>query len=229
LANLDYKPDYLTKTKDMKLFLSTLSLLMAVFFISPMQAQSTKEIKKDIHSKSMKEARKESKKLAKEGFAVSPGQLPMDKQIEDVWLKRRATDDEGTPMYFIADARSVGETHAAAKMQAYELAKINLAGQIGTEVAGLIETTVANSQLSAEDASSVTQTIGTFKSKVISEMGRILTLLEASRNIDKNSEVYITLAYSQKTAMEMAKKIIREELTNKADLNAETLDKILDF
>ncbi len=213
----------------MKSFLYTLCLSLAVLFIAPVQAQSTKEIKKDIHAKAMKEARKESKKLTKEGFAVSPGQLPMDKQIEAVWIKRYEKDDEGTPMYFIADSRSVGETHAAAKMQAYELAKVNLAGQIGTEVAGLLETTVANSQLNAEDAASVTETVGTFKSKVISEMGRILTLFEASRNIDKNTEVNVTLAYSQKTALEMAKKLIREDLSTKAKINAETLDKILDF
>ena len=114
-------------------------------------------------------------------------------------------------------------------MQAYEMAKINLAGQIGTEVAGLIETTLANSQLNAEDAASVTETVASFKSKVMSEMGRIETLFEASRNIDKNTEVNVTLAYSTESAKEIAKKMIRKDLSEKAKLNSETLDELLDF
>lgn len=44
-------------------------------------------------------------------------------------------------------------------MQALELAKQNLAGQIQTEVTALIENTVANKQLSQEQAASVTQSV----------------------------------------------------------------------
>jgi len=113
-----------------------LSLLMALVFASPIYAQNTKSIEKEIKSKAIKDARKEAKKLSKDGFAVAPGQLPMDKQIESVWIKRYETDKDGKPAYFLADARSVGETHSAAKLQAYEVAKINLASQMGVEVAG---------------------------------------------------------------------------------------------
>ena len=47
---------------------------------------------------------------------------------------------------------SIGGNYDAAKMQALELAKQNLAGQIQTEITALIENTVANKQLSAEEA-----------------------------------------------------------------------------
>lgn len=47
---------------------------------------------------------------------------------------------------------SIGENYDAAKMQALELAKQNLAGQIQTEVTALVENTVANKQLSQEQA-----------------------------------------------------------------------------
>ena len=56
-----------------------------------------------------------------------------------------------------------GENYDAAKMQALELAKQNLAGQIQTEVTALIENTVANKQLQAEEAASVVQSIIPFK------------------------------------------------------------------
>jgi hypothetical protein len=213
----------------MKKFLVIIGLILACSVAIPTSAQSEKQIKKELKGKAIKEARKEAKKLAKEGFTVAPGQLPMDKQIESVWMKRYETDDEGRPAYFMADARAVGETHSAAKLQAYEVAKINLAGQIGVEVAGLVETTLANAQLNAEDAASVTETVATFKSIVGSKMGRTLTLFEASRVIDKNTEVTVTLGYNYQTAIDMAKNVLREEMKAKAKVNAEQLDKILDF
>jgi hypothetical protein len=138
-------------------------------------------------------------------------------------------DKDGNPAYFIATSTSVGETQAAAKMQAYELAKIDLARQIGTEIAGLVETNLANKQLNSEDAASVTETVASFKSIVVSKMGRVLNVFEAYRTIDKNTEVRVTTAYSYETAVEMAKREIRKELESKADLNQKKVDEILDF
>jgi hypothetical protein len=71
--------------------------------------------------------------------------------------------------------------------------------------------------------------VATFKSIVGSKMGRLLTLFEASRTIDKNTEVTVTLGYDYATALEMAKNILREEMKDKAKVNAEQLNKILDF
>lgn len=213
----------------MKQLFSTMVLILAVVIALPSMAQSTKQIKKDIHKKAMKEARKEAKKLKKDGFNVAPGQLPMDKQIEATWIKRYETDDKGNKKWFVVDARAVGETHSAAKMQANEVAKINLAGQIGSEVAGLVETNIANAQLNAEEAASVTETVATFKSIVGSKIGRTSTFFEADKNIGKNTEVFITIGYNYEDAINMAKDIIRNGLKEKAKVQSGQLDKILDF
>ena len=213
----------------MKKITTILTIVLAVLFVVPVMSQSEKSIKKDIKKKAMKEARKEAKKLKKDGFEVAPGQLPMEKQIEQTWIKRYETTDEGQKKWFIADARAVGETHTAAKLQAYEVAKVNIAGQIGTEVAGLVETNIANAQLNAIDAASVTETVATFKSLIGSKMGRTNTLFEADKQIGKNTEVYVTIGYSYQEAINMAKEMIREEMTKKADFNSEKLDQILDF
>ena len=197
--------------------------------VVPVMAQSTKAIKKDLHKKSLKEARKEAKKLKKDGFKVAPGQLPMDKQIEATWIKRYETDDKGNKKWFVTDARAVGETHSAAKLQANEVAKVNLAGQIGTEIAGLVETNIANAQLNAEEAASITETVATFKSIVGAKMGRTFTFFEADKTIGKNTEVFVTIGYSYEAAVEMSKNIIRKELKAKTKVQSEQLDKILDF
>lgn len=208
-----------------KVIIFTLSALIII----PLQAQDSDQIKKDIHQKAMKEARKEAKTLKKEGFKVAPGQLPMDKQIESTWVKRYETDDQGNKKWFVTDARALGETHSAAKMQAYEVAKVNLAGQIGTEVAGLIETNLANAQLSTQDAASVTETVATFKSIFGSKLGRTSTFFEADRPDGKNIEVFVTIGYNYADAVNMAKDIIRKGLKEKANVQSEKLDEILDF
>ncbi|OYT17853.1 MAG: hypothetical protein B7C24_00285 [Bacteroidetes bacterium 4572_77] len=213
----------------MRILLTSITLLVALILSTPAFSQSEKEIKKDIKKKALKDARKEAKRLKKDGFKVAPGQLPMDKQIEQVWIKRYETDNEGNKMWFITDARAVGESHSAAKMQANEVAKIAIANQIGAEVAGLIETNIANSQLNAEDAASITETVATFKSIVGSKLGRINTLFDASKTIDKNTEVFITLGYSYASAVEMSKKILREQLKEKANLQSDQLNQLLDF
>jgi len=214
----------------MKKIIFVLSFVFAFGSVGQIVAQQTeKELKKEIKSKATKNARKEAKKLKKDGYKVDPGQLPMDKQLDESWQKRLLKDKDGYPAYFIATSTAVGETQAAAKMQAYELAKIDLARQIGTEIAGLVETNLANKQLNAEDAASVTETVAAFKSIVVSKMGRVLNVFEAYRIIDKNTEVRVTTAYSYETAVEMAKNEIRKELEGKAELNQQKVDEILDF
>lgn len=214
----------------MKTLLKTLVFILAFMIAVPGIAQNdAKQIKKDIHKKALKEARKEAKKLKKDGFKVAPGQMPMDKQIEATWIKRAETDDKGNKKWFVVDARAVGETHTAAKLQATEVAKANLAGQIGTEVKGLIETTIANAQLNAEEAASVTETVATFKSIVGSKLGRINTLFAANKTIGTNIEVYVTIGYSYDVAIEMAKDIIRKELKEKTKMQSDKLDQLLDF
>lgn len=213
----------------MKTLLTTITLVFAILIAVPTFAQSDKAIKKSISKKAMKDARKQAKSLKKEGFSVSPGQLPMDKQIESAMIKRSQMDDKGSYVWFVVDARAVGETHTAAKMQANEVAKINLAGEIGTSVAGEIETTIANQQLDAEEAESLTKSIATFRSKIGSRIGRTTTLFEADRKIGKNSEVYVTIGYSYNDAVKLAKDIIREELKKEAKMQADKMDAILDF
>jgi len=213
----------------MKRLLSTLVFILAILVTVPGIAQDTKQMKKDIDKKAMKQARKQAKELKKDGFKVDPGQMPMDKQIEDTWLKRAEVDENGNKMWFVANAKAVGETHTAAKLQASEVAKVNLAGQIGTEVVGLVETTIANAQLSPDEAESVTETVAAFQSKIGAKIGRTTTLFEASRGKGDVTEVFITLGYNYADAVRIAKDIIRKDLKEKANIQSDKLDELLDF
>lgn len=171
---------------------------------------------------------KEVKKYTQEGWQVTPGALPMERQLEHSWRMQEEKDEEGQPKYIMGEAMSIGENYDAAKMQAVELAKQNLAGQIQTEVTALIENTVANKQLEKEQAASITQTVSASKNLISQSLGRTIPVVELYRvKGNKNKEVLVRLAYDTDAALQAAKKVIRDELQKKGDDLHEQLDKLL--
>jgi len=205
--------------------------LTMVFLMSGvvMAQQTDKELKKEIKDKAVRQARKEARKLKKDGYYVAPGALPMDKQLEKAWMKQYEENDEGYPEYFVAQGISVGETQAAAKIQATEVAKLELAGQISSNIAALIENSIANQQLNNEDAASVTKTVAASKNLIAQELGRVLTLVEFYKDIDKNIEANVRLGYSYELAIEAGKKVIRKSLEEETKIGHEKLEELMNW
>jgi hypothetical protein len=217
----------------MKKVLSIIILFAVVFALPVAQAadrKSEKKVKKEMKRKAFKDARKEARRFRKDGWYVAPGALPMDKQVEKSWERQYEEDDKGYPLYLIATGNSVAETQSAAKLQAMELAKLELAGVVETNIIALIENSVANNQLSREDAASVTKTVAASKNIIAQEIGRVITFFEIYREIgDKNIESSVRIGYNSEMAHEMAKKAIKQQLEDKTEELHEKLDKILDF
>jgi TATA-box binding protein (TBP) (component of TFIID and TFIIIB) len=187
-----------------------------------------KQAKKELEAKVSKDIRKEAKRLKKGGWVVSPGALPLEKQLERSYLMQYEYDENLFPKYIMASAQSIGENYDAAKNTATSLAKTNLAEQIQTEVTVLIENIVTNQQLAAEDALSLTETIKTSKSLINQSIGHVVTVVECYRVLDnKNREVLIRIAYDGKMAKEAAKKVLRQELERKGEKLRKELDQAL--
>lgn len=185
---------------------------------------------KELNSKASKAARKEAKKLKKEGWTVTPGALPMDKQLDRSYKMQYEYEEGGYPKYIMADAMSIGENYDAAKRQAIELAKENIAAEMETEMTALIENTVANKQLTAEQAASVTQTITASKNIISQRLGRVVPVMECYRTkSNKNKEVLVRVAYNAKMATDSAKRVVREQLEEKGIELHEELDAVLGF
>ena len=187
-----------------------------------------KASKKDLNEKATKAARKDAKKLTKEGWITAPGALPLEKQLDKSYMMQMEYDEDMYPKYLMGEAMSIGENYDAAKMQALELAKQNLAGQIQTEVTALIENSVANKQLANEDAASLTQSIMGAKNLISQSIGRTITVMECYRvKSNKNKEVLVRIAYNGAMAKAAAKRAIQEELNEKSEEIHKKLDEIL--
>ena len=195
-----------------KTFLILSALLITAI---PMMAQNNKDTWKErkelrkmsrdaLKEKASKDARKEAKALTKEDWKAAPGALPLERQLDRSYMMQQEFDDDMFPKYLMGEGLSIGENYDGAKMQALELAKQNLAGQIQTEITALVESNVANKQLSADDAATVTQTV----------MGA-------------KNEVLVRVAYNSAMAKEAAKKAVRKDLESKGDDLLNQLDKAM--
>ena len=215
----------------MKKLILAITLLFAASALMPVISQtSAKDSEKDLKKRSMKMARKEAKKKTKAGYFVAPGALPMDKQLEKAFVKQNMEDDKGYPKYIVASGNSVAGTRTAAKIQATETAKLTLAGTISTNVAALVEQNIANEQITREESATLTKMVAASKNIIAQELGRVIPLTELYKNIGSdNVECDVQIAYDSKTAMDMAKTVIRKQLAGEADALQKKLDKMMNF
>lgn len=187
-----------------------------------------KASKKELNEKASKDARKEAKRLTKEGWKSAPGALPLEKQLDKSYMMQYQYDNEGFPMYLMAEGMSTGGNYDAAKMQALELAKQNLAGQIQTEITSIIENTVANNQGEQGDVASLTKSVMASKNLITQSIGRVIPVVETYRVVNGNNrEVLVRVAYSIDAAKKVARKAIQEDMEKRGDELHNQLDKLL--
>ena len=187
-----------------------------------------KASREELNQKASKDARKDAKKFRKEGWQVVPGALPLEKQLDKSYMMQYEYDEDMFPKYIMGEAMSIGENYDAAKMQALELAKQNLAGQIQTEATALIDNTLGNDQTAPEEAASITRSAMAAKNLISQNIGRTITVVELYKTLgNKNKQVLVRIAYNSEMAKAAAKKAIRQDLEQRGDNLHEKLDELL--
>ena len=190
--------------------------IMAMFLIGTTATyaqKTTDEIRKEMNKKAGKDARKEAKRLKKEGWEVAPGALPIEKQLDRAYMMEYDIADSGLPKYVMGNAMSIGEHYDAAKMQALQLAKQNMAGSIQTEVSALVEGLVSNKQLTAGEAASLSETTMTSKALITQKLGRIITVAEMYRTLENGNKEVGALIYRHKLNNTCSHLIMKQQQT----------------
>lgn len=223
-----------------KLLLVAMSLIMAcgVSF-----AQEAKEVlkerqeiaklaKKELKARSTKEARKEAKKLTKQGFVVFPGDLPLAKQLDRSYMMEyeyvQASSGSVVPKYLVGRGMATGENYSAAQNAAIEVAKEYVAGLAEIEVSTITEMTLANNE--NEEPTSVAEVISASKNIVSKRLGEIQPIVSIHKDEKNgNKTVAVRVVYDRNTVLKTYKQVIREELEKKGEKLHEQLDKALGF
>ena len=208
----------------------------AIFFSASLFAQTSKkelkkedrELTKEVKEKAVRNARRDARKMKKEGWKVNPGTLPLDKLTENAWKKQLQTDEKGDPRYITADGDAVAKTKTAAELQAIEMGKLQLAGLIESNISALISGNIANAQLSTKDAASVTEIVASSKNLIATKLWYVNPFYKVYKNIGDNKvKVQVKLFYDTKQSLQIAKKVVRKELKDKLKLNEEKLEKLM--
>lgn len=178
-----------------------------------------------------KESRKQAKQMAKEGWKVAPGALSLEKQIERAALFQNSFEDDYiTPKYVSGDATSIAENYDAGKMQALELARINLVSSIEASITRIVDNNTHNKQLGTGDAASVIGTLGKVKTHITKKIGQSIPVVEVYKELKNgNVAVRVMTFYSMDTARKIAKEAIREQMEADGNkIHDEDLDKYVD-
>jgi len=208
-----------------------LLLLISMILVASLafSQKTDKEIKKELKDKASKDAQKQAKQLAKDGWMVYPGSIPMDKMIEQSQIKQLQEDENGQMKYITADGNGVAESKSAAEAQAIELGKLQLAGLIETNIASIVNNNLANSQVSTKDATSVTEIVQSSKNIIAQQLGYVNPAYKIYRDLkDKKIEVQVKLFYENAQSLVIAKKAIKKELKEKLKKTDEEVNKLID-
>ena len=201
--------------KTMK-FLAVLALLSFSMNTMAQNAMQKKVLanKAALKEKASKDAKKEAKRMQKEGWTAVPGGLPLEKQVDRLWMFQEDYDDNMEHKYIIGENVSTAENIAAAQVQATELARMDLASQIGSETTSIIDNMVANKMLADDQAASITTTLVENKSFFSQKLGRVEPILKVMRvnKTNNNKEVWVKLVAKKSSIDEIAKQAVRAEL-----------------
>lgn len=130
---------------------------------------------KELLKQASRSSTKEAKQLADDGWQTFPGTRTIEKQLNRCYLMQFALSDDGSPSFIIAEGSGSGENYDAAKSQALEIAKNNLAAQMSPSM-----TTCVNDSTSQN-------------------IGRIITVVELYRTTPhQGKEVMLRIATKAK-------------------------------
>ncbi len=188
-----------------------------------------KVLNKAMKKKAIKAARKEAKRLKKDGYMTLLGQLPLDKQLENSWQASYELDVQGYPYYIMSTQKATAANYTAAQLQAMNAAKTDIAGQIETRINQVIETKVTSNEFERNQANSLTSFVATSKNIISNTLGRVIKLVEIYREPKRTKvvEVQVTLAYNAEVATKEAINAIQKSVSSEDVEMMKLLDQLV--
>lgn len=176
-----------------------------------------------------KSAKKQAKEKAKDGWVVNSGVKPLEMQYEKSYKMDDELTEDGKKKYIAASGMATGTTYSGARLQAIATAKTEMAGNLESNIAGLISASVGNEDLGQDEAESVSSALSESEQMIAKSLGRVEVVVECYRQLsNKNYQVEVRLYYDLVQAEKEAKKAVRDELKKRGAKLSEKLNKLLE-
>ncbi len=185
---------------------------------------------KMLNTKPSKDARKQEKKLVKQGWLVPAGGKTIAKQITEVQLlgEELMADENGNPVkrYILRSAQAVSGTFNTGVATARANAQVELAAMLQTKVAAAMESKLDNQQATSITAHTVEKFHERAKSIIDACLTNTNTVLSIYRvTAQKNYEVQVQVVFDKKELSSRLKRRLQQELEQEGD---EDLNDIVD-
>lgn len=165
---------------------------------------------KAVDAKVTKTAKKEAKRLAKEGWKPAPGGLPLENQLDKLYRKRYETTENNNPRYLFGDAQVSSSDYTLAQKQALEYARQRLISQLIAETKALIQT--ATNNISTEQESKALRDYADeFATKMSQKLYRLPIEMEAVRETGGKKEIQMVVSCPTNQVMKMLLESVEEE------------------
>ncbi len=224
----------------MKKFLSMLvvALMATTAFaqsateLAKIQMEQREQQMKILNLKPTKEAKKQAKQYAKDGWTVPAGKRSLEQQIMEsqFYEAELMTDEEGgiTNRFIIQPAVQTAGTYNAAYAAARAMAQVELAAMLKTRIAAAMDTELDNAQMSAISAETVDKFHQRSKAVVDGTLTNLRPIMVMYRRLKNNKfEVQISAAVDKKELAARLKRNMKKELETEGDELNSIVDGIL--
>lgn len=218
-------------------------LVAAMMCSMTMTAQSALELAKEqrklnevntkmLNQKPTRDAKKQARKLKKDGWVVPVGEKTIEKQLTESQLlgEELMVDETGSPTrrYIQHTASQVAGTYNAGYAAARNAAIVELASNLKTQVAAAMQAKLDNSQTSSINAVTIDKFNERAKAIVDASLTNTRAVVAIYRVLRNNNyEVQVRLAYDKKELAASLKRKMQQELEMEGDELNDLVDEVI--
>lgn len=212
-----------------------LFILMAAFVVSS-YAQNFEEQRKERVKifKASKEKNKDkalilseedAEQLLNDGWKTTPSALPLERQMDAMYIMQMEYDSKLFPAYVMAEANSVNQDYNAAKNRAVELAKSVLVEKIQSEISLQIDWAIKTELIESKEGEALIKSLKAAKNSIFQSLEDVMMVEDIYRiTSSKRFEVRVAIACTA----DVAKKVVKDAVNADLERNSEKLQQRLD-
>ena len=212
-----------------------LFILMAAFVVSS-YAQNFEEQREErlkIYKASKKKnkdkalilSEEDAEQLLNDGWKTTPSALPLERQMDAMYIMQMEYDSKLFPAYVMVEANSVNQDYNAAKKRAVELAKSVLVEKIQSEISLQIDWAIKTELIESKEGEALIKSLKAAKNSIFQSLEDVMMVEDIYRiTSSKRFEVRVAIACTA----DVAKKVVKDAVNADLERNSEKLQQRLD-
>ncbi len=212
-----------------------LFILMAAFVVSS-YAQNFEEQRKEREKifkaskkknkdKALRLSEEDAEQLLNDGWKTTPSALPLERQMDAMYIMQMEYDSKLFPAYIMAEVNSVNQDYNAAKKRAVELAKSALVEKIQSEISLQIDWAIKTELIESKEGEALIKSLKAAKNSIPQNLEDVMIVEDIYRmTSSKRVEVRVAIACTT----DVAKKVVKDAVNADLERNSEKLQQRLD-